>query len=83
MITTGSHMLRHDMALITKPTVIEDGVWITSRCMLTGGVRVGASAVVEPMTLVSQDVPAGVIVKTRREITTNPRFDDAKGKAGS
>jgi putative colanic acid biosynthesis acetyltransferase WcaF len=75
MITTGSHALRRDMALLTKPTVIEDGAWITSRCLITGGVTIGASAVVEPMSLISRDIPAETIVKTERTIVTSPRFN--------
>lgn len=76
MITTGSHSLRRDMALITRPIVVEDGAWITSRCVVTGGVTVGSSAVIEPMSLVSRDIPAGMIVKTQRDIRTTPRFGD-------
>lgn len=60
-LTTGSHAHREDMGLITRPITIEDGAWITSRCMVTGGVTIGKSALVEPMTLVSTDVPSGMI----------------------
>jgi putative colanic acid biosynthesis acetyltransferase WcaF len=74
IITTGSHALRRDMALITKPTFIEDGAWITARCVVTGGVTVGASAVVEPLSLVSQDVPAGMIIRTQRNVVATRRF---------
>lgn len=60
-ITTGSHDHRIDMALITKPVTIEDGAWITSRCVVTGGVTVGRSALVQPLTRVSKNVPPNVI----------------------
>lgn len=60
-ITTGSHALRVDMALITRPVHVEDGAWVTSRCVVTGGVRIGRSAVIRPLTRVDKNVPPGVI----------------------
>jgi putative colanic acid biosynthesis acetyltransferase WcaF len=60
-ITTGSHRARTDMGLITKPVRIEDGAWVTSRCMVLGGAHVGRSAVVEPLTVVRGDVPANAV----------------------
>lgn len=65
MLTTGSHAHRRDMALITRPIKIMDGAWITSRCMILGGVTVGTSALVSPMTLVDADVPENCIVNGR------------------
>jgi putative colanic acid biosynthesis acetyltransferase WcaF len=50
------------MALITRPILIEDGVWITSRCMVLGGARVGRSALARPMTVVAGTVPANSVV---------------------
>ncbi|MGP5219301.1 acetyltransferase [Arthrobacter rhombi] len=61
-LTTGSHAHRRDMALITSPMEIEDGVWITSRAMITGGVSVGKSALVKPMTVVAHNIDANAIV---------------------
>ena len=52
-LTTGSHAHRRDMALITRPIHIEAGAWITSRCVVLGGARVGRSALARPMTVVS------------------------------
>jgi putative colanic acid biosynthesis acetyltransferase WcaF len=60
-VTTGSHALRRDMALITRPVVIEDGAWVTAGCIVLGGSRIGVSAVVTPGTVVSGDVPDGVV----------------------
>ncbi len=62
MLTTGSHAHRKDMSLITKPIHIEDGVWITSRCMILGGSLLGQSSLIRPMTLVAGDsVPAAKV----------------------
>lgn len=60
-LTTGSHAHRRDMALITRPITIGDGVWVTSRCMILGGANIGDSALVRPMTVVGSDVPANTI----------------------
>lgn len=62
-ITTGTHAVRTDMSLRTRPIRISDGVWVTSRCVILGGVSIGRSAVIGPLTLVDKDVPANVILK--------------------
>lgn len=59
-LTTGSHRHRKDMALITRPIHIEAGAWITSRCVVLGGSRVGRSALLRPLALVAGvSIPAG------------------------
>ena len=58
-ITTGSHDARVDMALVTKPVEICDGAWVTARCTILGGVRIGRSALIHPGTVVGIDVPDG------------------------
>lgn len=60
-ITTGSHAHRRDMALVTRPVRIEDGAWVTARCVVTGGVNIGRSALVKPLTRVDRDVPENSI----------------------
>lgn len=60
-LTTGSHRHRTDMGLITRPIVIEDGAWITSRCIVLGGVTVGRNAIVKAGSRVDVDVSADVI----------------------
>lgn len=80
LITTGSHAHRTDMALITRPVHIDEGVWITARCVITGGVRIGRSALVKPMTVVSTDVQPGVIFGSAPPQDLGPRFPGASGK---
>jgi putative colanic acid biosynthesis acetyltransferase WcaF len=74
MLTTGSHRHRADMALVTRPIVIEDGAWVTSRCLITGGVTIGRSARVAPMTVVSQDVPRNTEVAGQELRVHGKRF---------
>ncbi len=61
-LTTGSHAHRRDMALITRPIHIDNGAWITSRCMVLGGATVGRSALAHPMTVLSGTIAANTIV---------------------
>lgn len=61
-LTTGSHAHRRDMALITRPIRVDAGAWITSRCVVLGGSRVGRSALIRPLSLLAgEDVPSGEI----------------------
>lgn len=81
-ITTGSHAHRVDMALITKPVHIDDGVWITSRCVVTGGAHIGTSALIRPLTLVTEDVPSNVIYGGAAPSATGQRFRDESAETG-
>lgn len=47
----------------TRPVVIEDDVYIGANTLILKGVRIGAGAIVEPGSLVTRDVPAGVRVQ--------------------
>lgn len=75
LLTTGSHAHRQDMALITRPILIECGAWVTSRCVVLGGAQIGRSAIVAPMTVVSGRVDANTIVETRSASVRGKRFD--------
>lgn len=75
-ITTGSHAHRRDMALITRPVYIEDGAWITSRCVVLGGSSVGRSAVIGPLTVVSGRVEANTVVQSPASAGQGLRFSD-------
>jgi putative colanic acid biosynthesis acetyltransferase WcaF len=74
-LTTGTHAFRSDMALETSPVVIEDGVWITSRCMVLAGSRIGRSALILPNTVVGGEVPAGTLFGTPSGQVVGGRFD--------
>ena len=60
-VTTGSHAVRRDMALITSPVSIGDGAWVTARCIILGGSRIGVSAVITPGSVVNGAVPDGAV----------------------
>ncbi|MCU6479905.1 acetyltransferase [Arthrobacter sp. A2-55] len=73
-LTTGSHAHRSDMRLITSPIHIDDGVWITSRTMITGGVRIGKSALIGPMSLIQKSIPANSIYSGNPPVLVGERF---------
>ena len=75
LLTTGSHRHRVDMALVTSPITIEDGAWVTSRCIITGGVTIGRSALVAPMSVVTTSVPPADMVRGNPAIRFAERFD--------
>ena len=60
-LTTGSHAHRRDMALITRPITIEEGAWVTSRCIVLGGSRIGRSALIKPLTRIDGNVEPNTI----------------------
>jgi putative colanic acid biosynthesis acetyltransferase WcaF len=60
-LTAGSHDMSTTMDLRVAPIVIEDGVWITSNCVVQMGVTIGRSAVVTPLSVVHRSLaPEGV-----------------------
>lgn len=77
-LTTGTHDIRRDMALRTRPIRIEDGAWICARCVITGGVTIGRSSVVGPMSVVQRDIESGVVTRVKTEFVTYPRFSDSE-----
>lgn len=78
-VTTGSHAHRRDMALITRPVRIEDGAWITSRCMVLGGVTIGRSALIRPMSVVAHDVAENSISGGNPAEHVGWRFEGEEG----
>ncbi|MCW2804806.1 MAG: putative colanic acid biosynthesis acetyltransferase WcaF [Propionibacteriaceae bacterium] len=78
-LTTGAHAMRTDMALITRPIVIESGAWITSRCVVLGGAHVGRSAVVSPLTVVRGHIPANSVVSAPEPTIVGTRFRTGEG----
>lgn len=62
MMTTGSHRHRKDMALVTRPIRVENGAWVTARCLVLGGSVIGNSALIRPMSLIAgEHIPANEI----------------------
>ncbi|OJV98174.1 MAG: acetyltransferase [Microbacterium sp. 67-17] len=73
-LTTGSHRHRTDMALITRAIRIEDGAWVTSRCIVLGGSLVEQNSLVVPGTVVSGRVPQDAIFGTPAAVVLGQRW---------
>jgi putative colanic acid biosynthesis acetyltransferase WcaF len=58
-LTAGSHDVTDTMDLRVQPIVIEDGAWISSRCIVQMGVTIGRSVVVTPLSVVHRSLDAG------------------------
>lgn len=58
---------------LSKPVIIEDNVWLATRCTILKGVRIGKGSVVAAGSIVTKDVPpncivAGIPARVIREI---------------
>ncbi|WP_245621125.1 LbetaH domain-containing protein [Paraburkholderia ferrariae] len=58
-LSAGSHDMRTNMDLRVAPIVIEDGAWVSSKCVVQMGVTIGRSAVVTPLSVVHRSLEAG------------------------
>lgn len=78
-LTTGSHRHRTDMALIVRAIDVEDGAWVTSRCMILGGSRIGRSSLIKPLSVVAGTVGPGEIWGGNPASFAGYRFNDMAG----
>jgi putative colanic acid biosynthesis acetyltransferase WcaF len=77
-LTAGSHEVSTNMDLKVSPIVIEDGVWISSKCVVQMGVTVGESAVVTPLSVVHKSLEAGGIYGGNPCVFIKKRFERAQ-----
>lgn len=61
MILTTSHDFKDFSTVIAKPVVIGDNVWITSNVTIMGGVAIGSNTVIGAGSVVTRDIPSGVL----------------------
>lgn len=64
----------------SKPITIKDDVWIGANCTILGGVTIGEGSIVGAGSIVTKDIPAGVIAvgnpcKVLREITIDDKWN--------
>ena len=63
-LCTGSHDYRRaDFTLVTRPITIRAGTWIAALAFIAAGVEIGAGSVVAAGSIVTEDVPAGTLVR--------------------
>ncbi len=80
MLITGNHdYTKVDFSLISKEIVVEDGVWIGAKAVVTGGVHIKTHAVLSALSLTSKNLDSYAIyqgnpalkVKSRTIIDTH------------
>jgi putative colanic acid biosynthesis acetyltransferase WcaF len=76
-LTTGSHDLHTNMDLRVSPIVVEDGAWVSSKCVIQMGVTIGESAVVTPLSVVHRSLEPGGIYGGNPCVFIKKRFDRA------
>ena len=77
-VSAGSHDMRTNMDLHVEPVVIEDGAWISSKCVVQMGVTIGRSAVVTPLSVVHRSLDAEGVYGGNPCRFIRWRFDDAR-----
>ena len=60
-LTCGSHEYKTNMDLKVAPIVIEDGVWISSMCVVQMGTTIGRDTLVTPLSVVHRSLDANGI----------------------
>jgi putative colanic acid biosynthesis acetyltransferase WcaF len=75
LLTSGSHNAATNMDLRVAPIVIQDGVWVSSRCIVQMGVTIGESAVITPASVVHKSLEAGGIYGGNPCVFIKKRFD--------
>jgi putative colanic acid biosynthesis acetyltransferase WcaF len=79
-LTTGSHDYATTMDLHVAPIVIEDGVWIASKCVVQMGVTIGRSALVTPLSVVHRSLEADGIYGGNPAQFIKKRFSQARAR---
>lgn len=64
----------------SKPITIKDGVWLGANCTIVGGVTIGEGSIIGAGSVVTKDIPAGVIAvgnpcRVVREITEEDKWN--------
>jgi len=76
-LTCGSHDSADNMDLHVAPIVIEDGAWITSKCIIQRGVTIGRSALVTPLSVVHKSLEAECVYGGNPCKFIRKRFEDS------
>lgn len=73
-LCTGSHDWRDPkFSLVTRPIVIEDGAWVCANVFVAPGVTIGKEAVVTAGSVVTRDLPAGMVCSGNPCVPVKPR----------
>ena len=60
MVITSTHVYGNMDRIEARPVIFEDHCWITSGCIILGGVTIGAHSVIGAGSVVTRSIPPGV-----------------------
>lgn len=81
-LCTGSHdYTRPEMPLIREPITIGRGAWIAADVYVGPGISIGENAVIGARSVVTQDMPAGMVCAGHPCKPLKPRLPDAAHEA--
>lgn len=81
-LCTGSHDARRpSFDLVTKPITIRRGAWVAAQVFVAPGTEIGSGAVVLAGSVVSKQVPPGVMVRGNPAVVVEPAPSAEKGIA--
>lgn len=58
MVITSTHDMNNFKKVIARPIYIGENTWITSRCTILGGVKIGSNSVIGAGSVVVNDIPS-------------------------
>ena len=61
ILITSTHMVGDNETVIAKPIYIGKNVWITTRCIILSGVRIGDNSIIGAGSVVTKDIPANCL----------------------
>ncbi|HTH48191.1 MAG TPA: WcaF family extracellular polysaccharide biosynthesis acetyltransferase [Candidatus Limnocylindria bacterium] len=81
-LCAGNHDYRRpDMAYRNAPITLEDGVWIGAQSFVAPGLTIGTDVVVTAGSVVTRDLPAGMICQGNPCVPVRPRWPDTRPAA--
>jgi putative colanic acid biosynthesis acetyltransferase WcaF len=67
------------MNLVTEPVTIEDGAWLTARCVVLPGARIRRNAIVTPGSTVRGELQKDTVYGGNPAQALKPRFAGSLG----
>jgi len=61
IVITATHKIDDPDSILAKPVYIGKNVWITTRCIILPGVRIGDNSIIAAGSVVTKDIPANCL----------------------
>ncbi len=81
-LCTGNHDFRQpDMPYRNQPITIEDGAWVGAQVFVGPGVTIGTETVISAGSVVTRNLPAGMVCAGNPCVPRTPRWPNPEGRA--